>query len=119
MIEIEKVEFYINHTCNLTCANCNRFNNHNFVGWQRFSDQEAELEKWAKHIKIKKIVIMGGEPLLNPSLVDWINGLNRLFGPNIQILTNGTRLSKTKKLYSLLGKKKWKLAWCQLAQSPS
>tara|TARA_R110000803_G_scaffold7209_2_gene23311 strand:- start:493 stop:1374 length:882 start_codon:yes stop_codon:yes gene_type:complete len=105
MIEIEKVEFYINHTCNLTCENCNRFNNHNFVGWQRFADHEADLEKWAKYITIKQVVIMGGEPLLNPSLIDWIEGLNRIFGRNIQILSNGTRLAKTKKLYPLLGQK--------------
>jgi len=102
MIKIHKVEFYINHTCNLTCANCNRFNNHNFVGWQRFSDHEEALTKWAQHIEIEQIVIMGGEPLLNPSLLDWIDGLNRLFKNSVQILTNGTRLSKTKKLYPAL-----------------
>jgi len=105
MIEIPKVEFYINHTCNLTCENCNRFNNHNFVGWQRFSDHKAALEKWATKVTIKQIVIMGGEPLLNPSLLDWVTGLNRIFRRQVQILSNGTRLSKTPKLYKLLGGK--------------
>jgi organic radical activating enzyme len=102
MFHLPKVEFYINHTCNLTCKNCNRFNNYNFIGWQRFSDHEADLEKWAAHVTIDQVVIMGGEPLLNPTLVDWVTGLNRLFRRPIQILSNGTRLSKTKKLYPLL-----------------
>ena len=102
MVTIPKVEFYINHTCNLTCNNCNRFNNHHFVGWQNFNDYKIELEQWATYVDIDQIVIMGGEPLLNPSLLDWIDGLNSLWNKSVQILSNGTRLDKTKKLYDKL-----------------
>jgi hypothetical protein len=42
---------------------------------------------------------MGGEPFLNPTLKDWIQGLNRLFGIEIQVLTNGTRFRYSKDLY--------------------
>jgi len=97
---IPKIEFYINNTCNLTCTNCNRFNNYHFVGWQNFHDYKSELEQWKKYIDVGHIVIMGGEPLLNPSLLDWVTGLRKLWpDPGIQILTNGTRLSKNKDLY--------------------
>ena len=102
MVTIPKVEFYINHTCNLTCKNCNRFNNHSFVGWQNFNDYESDLTQWSKYINIEQIVIMGGEPLLNPSLLDWVDGLNKLWPTHVQILSNGTRLNKTKKLYNKL-----------------
>jgi len=52
---------------------------------------------------------MGGEPLLNPSIVDWIGGLNDLWPENsIQVLTNGTRLTKTKGLYdAILNRGNW------------
>jgi organic radical activating enzyme len=99
---IPKVEFYINNTCNLTCNNCNRFNNYNFKGWQNFNDYREVLEKWGQLIQIQKIVILGGEPLLNPTLLDWIDGLNRIFDCPIQIQSNGLTLSKVKKLYSRL-----------------
>jgi len=99
---IPKIEFYINHTCNLTCNNCNRFNNYNFTGWQSWSDHADEIEKWSKYISIEKIVIMGGEPLLNPSLVQWVSGLNKIFDMPVQILSNGTHISKVKNLYNLI-----------------
>jgi len=95
-----KVDFYITNVCNLTCQNCNRFNNHNFKGWQRWSDYQADYEQWGKLIELKSITIMGGEPFLNPTLKDWIAGLNRIFGIDVQVLTNGTRFEHSPSLYN-------------------
>lgn len=97
-----KVEFYITNVCNLTCENCNRFNNHRFTGWQRWSDYEPAYRQWAQVIDLKHIVIIGGEPLLNPSLLDWIQGLDEIFGSSIQILSNGLRLGSVRGLYETM-----------------
>lgn len=97
-----KVEFYITNVCNLTCENCNRFNNHKFTGWQRWSDYESIYTQWAKHIELSAVVLMGGEPTLNPSINDWLSGIPRVFGCNVQLLTNGTRLNQTPGLYKTL-----------------
>lgn len=94
-----KVDFYITNVCNLTCQNCNRFNNHSFKGWQRWSDYEADYAQWGKLVELKAITIMGGEPFLNPTLKDWIAGLNRIFGIEVQVLTNGTRFEHNPALY--------------------
>ena len=45
---------------------------------------------------------MGGEPLLNPTITDWITGLTDVFRAGIQILTNGTRLNNVPGLYDAL-----------------
>ena len=97
-----KIEFYITNVCNLTCEGCNRFNNYSFAGWQRWTDYKADYEEWAKYVDIDKIVILGGEPLLNPDILDWVYGINRIFKRNVQILSNGTRLNKVKGLYEAL-----------------
>ena len=97
-----KVEFYITNVCNLTCDNCNRYNNYNFRGWQRWSDYADIYRKWSEHIELKNVVIMGGEPLLNPTVNDWITGVTDIFKCGIQVLTNGTRLNKTPGLYDAL-----------------
>lgn len=97
-----KVDFYITNVCNLTCENCNRFNNHKFSGWQDWADYEPIYREWAKRVKLTAITIMGGEPFLNPTLPDWISGLNRLFGIEVQVLTNGTRFKHAKNLYPVL-----------------
>lgn len=97
-----KVDFYITNVCNLTCNNCNRFNNHNFKGWQQWSDYEETYECWGKLVKLPSITIMGGEPLLNPTITDWVRGLLRIFDCDIQVLTNGTRLTQVDGLYETM-----------------
>jgi len=98
-IHLDKVEFYITNVCNLTCDNCNRFNNYNFRGWQSWDDYADIYARWAELIKIKQIVILGGEPLLNPTLVNWIKGMEGFDSGSVQILTNGTRLNSVRGLY--------------------
>ena len=99
---VQKLEFYITNVCNLACPDCNRFNDHDFRGHQRWSDYEADYAEWARKLTVSGLVILGGEPLLNPTICDWIRGLNRCFGENVQVLTNGTRLNKTPGLYEAL-----------------
>jgi organic radical activating enzyme len=97
-----KVEFYITNVCNLTCDNCNRFNNHKFAGWQRWSDYADTWRQWSEYIDIKNIVLMGGEPTLNSTLNEWVTGLTEIFGSSIQILSNGIHLNKVPGLYDSL-----------------
>jgi hypothetical protein len=101
-IIVPKIEIYTNNTCNLNCNNCNRFNNHHFTGYQKWSDYKDTMRKWGDRILIDQIVIMGGEPLLNPTILDWIDGLNSIWPQSLQILSNGTRLNKVKGLYEKL-----------------
>ena len=109
---IPNIEFYITNVCNLTCQDCNRFNNHNFTGWQQWSDYRDKYELWGKHVRLQRVTILGGEPLLNPSLLDWVDGINRIWKKPVQILTNGTRLNQVKDLYERISKfKDPKYSW--------
>ena len=97
---IPKIEFYITNVCNLACNECNRFNDLKFTGTQLWKDYEAVYEEWSKHIDFEKIVILGGEPLLNPSILEWIKGIHRLWPKYAkQVLTNATMLDRVKGLY--------------------
>jgi organic radical activating enzyme len=93
-IQIDKLEFYITNVCNLTCSGCNRYNNYKFTGWENFDDYEEILTRWAEKIDIVKPVVLGGEPLLNPSINKWLKGIRRLWPDRIppQIQSNGTRI---------------------------
>ena len=101
-IFVPNIESYITNVCNLTCSQCNRFNDHDFLGWQRWSDYEAQYTEWSKKIRLQRVTLLGGEPLLNPSICDWITGLNRLWNKRVQILTNGTRLNQVPGLYNAM-----------------
>ena len=101
-IYVPNIEFYITNVCNIACPDCNRFNNHDFAGWQRWSDYEADYTAWADRIRLQKVTILGGEPLMNPDICKWIIGINQLWGKSVNVLTNGTRLNQTPGLYDAL-----------------
>lgn len=85
------VEFYITNVCNLSCRGCNRFNDLNFKGHQRWADHVDAYEAWSKRLDLPRIVIIGGEPTLNPDLELWAMNLRRLWPDSvIMIQTNGT-----------------------------
>ena len=108
-ILIDRLEFYITNVCNLTCSGCNRYNNYKFSGWESWCAAEPVLTKWAERIDIRHPVILGGEPLLNPDIVAWVNGLRRLWPRHggVQIQSNGTRLDQVKGLYDAVDHDNW------------
>jgi len=102
-IRIPRLEFYITNVCNLGCSNCNRFNNLKFNGHQLWDDYSDIISEWGEYIEIQHPVILGGEPLLNPTINDWIRGIRNTWGADsdthgIQILSNGTRLNQVRNL---------------------
>jgi organic radical activating enzyme len=100
---IPYVEFYIINVCNLACSGCNRFNNYQFNGYQRWSDYAEIYQQWAQQVEIGSIGILGGEPLLNPTFMEWVEGINQLWPQQrIRIISNGFRLDRQLTLYSML-----------------
>jgi len=84
------LEIYITNECNLSCGNCNRFNNHDFQGHYYWEDHAEDFEKWSSRIDARLITIIGGEPTLNPGLETWVKHLRRLWpNTNIMIQSNG------------------------------
>jgi organic radical activating enzyme len=107
MFHLPYAEFYITNVCNLNCENCNRFNNFHFRGHLYWDDHKSEYQKWAKLVNIDEIGILGGEPLLNPDLLKWIQGVSELWPTSkLKLITNGTRLLQTKNLYEVISQVK-------------
>jgi MoaA/NifB/PqqE/SkfB family radical SAM enzyme len=109
-IRLDKLEFYITNVCNLTCSGCNRYNNYKFAGWEDFDDYEEILTRWAEKIDIVKPVVLGGEPLLNPSINKWLRGIRRIWPDHAppQVQSNGTRVDLVPGLYeTCLETKAW------------
>jgi len=103
-ITIDKLEFYITNVCNLTCSGCNRYNNYKFAGWQDYDDYADVIRRWSEKIDIVKPFILGGEPLLNPSIIKWVRGIRAAWLPSEttfapEIISNGTRIDQVDGLY--------------------
>lgn len=103
MIHFDYTEFYITNVCNLNCENCNRFNNYNFSGHTRWHEVQEYNAKWASLLDISRIGILGGEPMLNPDFLLWVQGIAELWpSSKIVIMTNGTQLGRWPQLYDCL-----------------
>ena len=73
---------------------------------QKWADYQDDYRAWSKIINFNSIDILGGEPMSNPDLPNWINGITELWPTvkKIGIVTNGTYLNKVAGFYDLLKK---------------
>ena len=112
-LDFYRVEFYITNVCNYNCDNCNRLNNFFFSSHQYWKNYQHVYQVWSEKINFKRINILGGEPLLNPGLIEWITGIREYWpDSNIRLLSNGTRLEFWPQLYDVLNKTKTTLVVC-------
>lgn len=110
-LNLDYVEFYITNICNFNCLGCNRFNNYSLSGIQKWKDYQPLYQKWAELVDIKSFRILGGEPMCNPTYLQWIKGLTTLW-PEAEsaFITNGYYIKKTDtELYQALKETKTKL----------
>lgn len=91
-------QWYITHSCNLTCSNCLSFNNFAIGGHSSFANNKHYAEEWNELVYIDDFTIIGGETFTVPSLDEWVTGLRGIFGyiKDFKLITNGTLFYKHK-----------------------
>lgn len=100
---LDYLEFYITNVCNLNCTDCNRGNNFNFKGHQRWDEYQDAVREWSKRLELNKIGILGGEPLLNPDFETWLINIADLWPESrIEIITNGSQINRWPNLYGIM-----------------
>jgi len=97
------VETMITQACNLSCHGCTNYSDLIHSGYVRWAEGRKQIIPWMDRVKISDFGILGGEPLVNPEVDQWIVGLRELM-PQAQIrfTTNGTNLHKKFHLIRLL-----------------
>jgi organic radical activating enzyme len=88
-------EIMITQACNISCAGCTNYSDLSHKGWLSWHDGMQQLIPWLDRVSIPDFGIIGGEPLLNAELKQWIIGLRKLL-PDTQLrfTTNGLLLAK-------------------------
>jgi uncharacterized Fe-S cluster-containing radical SAM superfamily protein len=103
---LDYVEFHITNICNFNCPNCSRFSNYQFSGYEKWKDYADAYKEWSNKIDILKFSILGGEPMMNPDYLLWIENIVNLW-PNAQgiFVTNGYYFKpENRELYNILKK---------------
>lgn len=104
---IHHLETHAADGCNLNCCGCLHFSNlykkDEFPNWK---NTIKDLQYIAKYCEIFQFRILGGEPLLNPELSDFIEEVRKVL-PNtdIAVISNGVLIPKMKpRLYQVMKK---------------
>jgi len=93
--KIKIAQWYISHTCNLSCKNCLSYNNFSIAGHEYWKDNEEYVRRWSELVDVDDLSIIGGEPFGNPDLDLWVTGIAKHFDtPDFKICTNGTQIEK-------------------------
>jgi hypothetical protein len=89
------VEMQVTQVCNLSCLGCSNYADLKHTGYLKWSEGRREISQWLDRMDIGDFGIMGGEPLINPELKQWITGLRELLPTStIRFSTNGELLDK-------------------------
>jgi Radical SAM superfamily/4Fe-4S single cluster domain len=86
---------HLAHSCNLRCENCSHYSNYDLGGIVPFSEGATWLQAWAPRVEPLRFSFLGGEPLLNPEVSDYLR-LARQVWPHtlIRLVTNGLLLER-------------------------
>lgn len=102
-MKLEFLEIMLIRTCNLSCEGCTTFSDLKYQGYTTWQQGREWLEPWAKRIDLEGVGVMGGEPLINPEIRDWLIGLRQLLpGAQIRFVTNGLLLDRHWDIVDLL-----------------
>ena len=96
-------EIMITQVCNLICQGCSTYSDTDHKGYVSWNNGLSQIEPWLKRVSFDHFGIMGGEPLINPQIHDWLIGVRKLM-PNttIRFPINGTLLHKHLDIVDLL-----------------
>jgi organic radical activating enzyme len=97
------VEIMVTQACNISCAGCTNYSDLPHSGYLTWDQGRAQIEPWLERVDIPDFGILGGEPLMNPKIRDWIRGLRELMPTSqIRFTTNGLLLERNFDIVDLL-----------------
>lgn len=105
------LEYHLAHGCNLSCQQCSHYSNHRLAGkLPTIEEANTEYSHWSHRLQPRRFALLGGEPLLNPAIVQHIQ-LARQHWANCELMlvTNGFFLYRFPELPIVLREKRCRL----------
>lgn len=88
-------EIMVTQACNISCAGCTNYSDLPHKGFLTWNEGREQILPWLDRVSIPDFGIIGGEPLLNPDIKQWIVGIRKLLpSAQIRFTTNGLLLEK-------------------------
>lgn len=95
---IPTLEVHLANHCNLKCKGCTHFSNLFEESFCDIDEFKNDLKQISKHSNLITLTLLGGEPLLNPNIIEYVNYARKVFPTTeILIMTNGLLIPKQPK----------------------
>lgn len=89
------VETMIASACNLSCKGCTNYSDYNTKGYVPWQQGKTWIKSWLDRVDIADFGLIGGEPLLNPEIKQWIQGCRDLMPQSqLRVTTNSVILQR-------------------------
>ena len=104
MIELPALEYHVAHTCNLSCEQCSHYSNfHPSVPMPTPEETAEEYAAWNNRLRPRRFALLGGEPTLNPRLVEHVRLARRAWpDSDLMLVSNGLLLHRHPELPRVL-----------------
>jgi len=90
LVPIFILELHVSHACNLACESCSHYSNHNLKGNITLEKADEWMSLWNDRITPRVFSLLGGEPTVNPQLLDIIYlSREKWKYSKINLVTNG------------------------------
>jgi len=98
------LEYHVAHGCNLSCQQCSHYSNFHLLGkLPTLANAESEYLQWSQRLKPARFALLGGEPLLNPAILEHIQlARQHWYDSNLMLVTNGFFLHRFSELPRVL-----------------
>jgi Radical SAM superfamily/4Fe-4S single cluster domain len=99
-----QVEYHISSVCNFTCVGCSHFSEEGHAGRATVQSFKDEVGPWSKRLAPQYLLLLGGEPTLNPDLVEIVEECGRTWDKEVKkiLVSNGWFLHKFPNLPKML-----------------
>jgi hypothetical protein len=94
---VENLDVHVINSCNLKCFGCNHLTDYGYGGPFKAEELVEWIRPWKDRLYLKRINLLGGEPLLNSDLKNICIGFRKFFPPSetkLRIVTNGILIKK-------------------------
>lgn len=98
------LEYHVAHGCNLSCQQCSHYSNFHLAGkLPTLADAESEYSQWSLRLDPTRFAWLGGEPLLNPAILEHIQlARQHWYDSELMLVTNGFFLHRFPELPQVL-----------------
>ena len=110
-VVITQVETHVTHSCNMFCESCTHFSQESMSGRETVETFRDKLGPWSRRLLPRNLLLLGGEPALNPDLTGICQAARELWSGidrdgkhlvEIMLVTNGLLLHKHPQLPEVL-----------------